>query len=221
MNNLFFPRIFHRIWLGKKSMPGEFVEYGNTWLKHHPNWQMWLWNDHNIIPLQNQQVYGTASSVVQKVDIARYEILYNFGGIYIDCDFECLRNIEDLLVGVEAFAASESKGIISNGIMGCKPGHQIFKLLIDNLPCSINDHRHEHITEQVGPGYVTRLIGNRKDLMVFGPELFYPYLWTEKHRKGEFFPNAYAVHHWAGSWLQPTALPPKKVKFRGRTRIRP
>jgi hypothetical protein len=34
--------------------------------------------------------------------------------------------------------------------------------------------------------------------------LFYPYDWTELHRRGETFPDAYAVHHWSSKWFKPS-----------------
>lgn len=196
---MLIPRIFHRIWLGGEAMPDEFVEYGRTWLIHHPDWEMCLWNEDNMIALQNQKIYDSTNNLAQKVDIARYEIIYQYGGVYLDCDFECLKNIEDLITGVEAFSASESLGIISIGIMGCVPLNPIFKLIIDGLPYSF--HKYAEINYQTGPYYITRILGNKNDFVVFRPEYFYPYLWNEKHRKDEKFPDAYAVHHWAGSWL--------------------
>ncbi|MEA1961698.1 MAG: glycosyltransferase [Bacillota bacterium] len=166
-------------------MPKEFIDYGKTWLKHHPNWEMQLWNEDNMIPLQNQKIFDVTSNLAQKTDIARYEIIHRYGGVYLDCDFECLKNIENLISGLKAFSASESPGIISIGIMGCVPSHPIFKLLIDGLADSF--YNNAYVNHQTGPYYITRMLGNRKDFAVFGPALFYPYLWNEKHRKGEQF----------------------------------
>jgi hypothetical protein len=38
------------------------------------------------------------------------------------------------------------------------------------------------------------------DLVVFGPERFYPYSHNEPERAGGPFPDAYAIHRWAHSW---------------------
>lgn len=181
-------------------MPKEFVEYGETWLKHHPDWEMKLWTDENMINLKNQKAYDNASQLAQKADIARYEILYQFGGVYIDCDFECVKNIEPLLKGINAFAASEDDYHISIGIMGAIPESRFFKLLVDNIERWMDFKRAEAICVQTGPGFATALLRNDKDFKVFEKEKFYPYYFTEKYRKGEFFEGAYAIHHWAASW---------------------
>ena len=42
------------------------------------------------------------------------------------------------------------------------------------------------------------------DVTLLGPESFYPYHYTEKHRRTEDHganPATFGAHHWAGSWL--------------------
>jgi mannosyltransferase OCH1-like enzyme len=34
----------------------------------------------------------------KKTDILRFEILYQFGGLHKDTDFECLKPIDDLII---------------------------------------------------------------------------------------------------------------------------
>ena len=47
-------------------------------------------------------------------DIARLDILYNYGGLYIDTDVEIIKNLDDLL-GNEAFTGVEKWGNINMG----------------------------------------------------------------------------------------------------------
>ena len=42
------PRIFHQIWVGPDPLPDEFAAYGQTWLDHHPGWELKLWTDENF-----------------------------------------------------------------------------------------------------------------------------------------------------------------------------
>lgn len=201
MSDIKIPRIFHRIWVGKKEMPEEFKYYEETWAKLHPDWEIKLWTDENMIPLKNQKEYDNAKTPALKSDIARLEVLYKYGGIYIDCDFECLKNLEPLLDNVKAFAAWQDKCTINSAIMGCTPGHPVFKKLVYCATANINKHRNEIITCQAGPVYITRFLKLAKGVKIFPKEIFYPYYFNEKHRKNDVFPEAYAVHHWAGSWL--------------------
>lgn len=201
---LLIPKIFHRTWFGNKPMPKEYIKYGDSWIDKHPDWKMKLWTDENIIELFNQKEFEKTEDPVLRSDIARYELIYRFGGVYIDCDFECLKNIEDLITGIQAFSSYEAyevPGLICGGICGCTQGHPAFKALIDNMAESIKGNKHLPINHQAGPHYHTRIIGKRNDVVIFPPKIFYPYYYTEMHRKNEDFPEAYAIHHWARSWL--------------------
>ena len=113
---LLIPKVFHRIWLGG-PLPDEYVAFGESFQRCHPQWQMILWDETNLPPLRNQQAFAAATSLAQKADIARYELLYRQGGIYLDTDFECRKSLEPLLDGVRSFAATEDERWISIGIM--------------------------------------------------------------------------------------------------------
>ncbi|MDF2614695.1 MAG: hypothetical protein K0S71_2481 [Clostridia bacterium] len=201
MEEFLIPKIIHRIWVGNKKIPEEFIAYAQTWRKYHPDWEMKLWTDENMIPLKNQAYYDNAKELAKKADIARYELLYQFGGIYIDCDVECLKNIEPLLSGIEAFAGAEDDYYITNAIMGCTVHNPIMKCIIENIPVSIQKNSALEINYQTGPIFITELLKGAPQFKVFEKDTFYPYHWTEKYRKGEKFEKAYAVHHWAASWI--------------------
>jgi FkbM family methyltransferase len=188
-------------------MPQEFVEFGESWRRHHPDWQLILWTEANLPRLRNQAHFDAATSLAQKADIARYELLFEHGGVYLDCDFECLRPIDPLLEGVTCFSATEDERWISIGIMGATPKHPLFEAVVAEIPASLAQG-HAKINEQTGPLLLTRVVTRRKmtsgrdEMHVFAPKLFYPYSYGERRlRRHEKFPEAFAVHHWAGSWV--------------------
>jgi mannosyltransferase OCH1-like enzyme len=196
-------------------MPPEFEELGASWAHHHPEWEMRLWRPSDLPALRNQALYDAATSFAQKSDIARYEILLRFGGVYVDTDFECLRSFEDLLGGVEAFIGTEDGRYLTNALMGAVPGHPLLEKIVGAIPASIGRGGGLPTNHTTGPHLVTGLVGDdstlQESVRVFESELFYPYLYNETYRRDEHFPEAYAVHHWAGSWLSETAanIPPR------------
>jgi mannosyltransferase OCH1-like enzyme len=129
--------------------------------------------------------------------------MYRYGGVYLDIDFECLKNVEELLTDIECFTACEEIGTVSCGIFGAHPSHQVFKIAMELLPQRMEDESLWQ-SQQTGPGLFAAAIDQfgRDKVVLFGPELFYPYHWKEKHRRNEEFPDAYAVHHWYGSWVE-------------------
>ena len=99
-------------------MPDEFARFGQTWLEQHPGWTMRQWGDDNLPPLRNQVLFDEVESFSAKSDVLRYELLWLYGGVYIDTDFECLRSIEPLLEKVQVFASFETDWSVNGALMG-------------------------------------------------------------------------------------------------------
>jgi inositol phosphorylceramide mannosyltransferase catalytic subunit len=127
----------------------------------------------------------------------RYRILERHGGVYADTDFECLRPLDPILRGVEAFAAYTLPGMAATGIMGCVAGHSAFRRAANLSLITVGTGPQPVPT---GPQFFTHVLADFPEVTVFPRELFFPYLWDEPHRRHERFEDAYAVHHWALSW---------------------
>jgi mannosyltransferase OCH1-like enzyme len=167
------PKIIHQIWVGPKEISDDLKTYMLTWQKLHQGWEYRLWQDGDdegtvkcltdngetlIHKILNFDSYHSTDIWAQKADILRYELLYCYGGLMIDCDFECLQPIDRLLQGseyiplgqqiprqqyVDAFIAYEAPNAINNAILGSVPCHPFFKMLVLALPASMEDHKHE------------------------------------------------------------------------------
>lgn len=195
------PRLFHRIWLGDQLMPEEYKQFGEIWQTLHPNWEMILWMDDTLPPLKNTWAYNTSSSLAARSNIVRYEIVLRYGGIYVDTDFECLKNLEPLLEGVKCFVALQSDDFANNAIIGSVPGHPFLRDLVDSLEENVRLIPDEDpAVTQSGPYFLTKVLHRHPEVTIFPTHLFYPYEWHERWRRYEKFPEAYAVHHWSMTW---------------------
>jgi hypothetical protein len=204
---LLIPRVFHQIWLGGPP-PEKVHRFGATWMRLHPGWEMRLWHDGNVPDLRNGRLFEAAAAPAQKADILRYELLLDHGGVYLDSDFECFRNLEPLLAGVRAFCGREDPVRVANGLIGCVPGHPLLAAVVAALPDSVAWLPGRGPNEQTGPDLLTRVLLEQEALgaesaTVFGPEVFYPYHWSELDRADEEFPEAYAAHRWSGRLWRP------------------
>lgn len=215
------PRILHRVWPGEDEIPEEYDGYWASWKRNHPGWQAITWRPADYLPLRNQREYDDATSYAQRADIARYEILHRHGGVYVDTDFECLRPFDELIDGLEGFAGLEDEEFLCISLMGARPRHPFIDQLIAMVPHSIASQPGLPANQQTGPWLATRVF--REGASVFVPPLFktfpsrffYPYRYDEAYRRNETFPDAYAVHHWAGSWLgnRSQQRPPQCVRI--------
>ena len=198
---MLIPRTFHWVWLGDSPMPDECRDWIAGWLEAHPGWTHRIWSEDNRPTLANEEAFLAAEVLAQRADILRYEVVLRHGGVYLDTDFECLRNIEELLHGVAAFTGEEEPGQLANGIFGAVPGHPWLRDLVDRLPASLTEHA--TIPEATGPGLITRVTEDHPDVTTFPAGIFYPYRAHEPSRAGGPFPEAFAVHRWHGTWVAP------------------
>jgi mannosyltransferase OCH1-like enzyme len=200
---MLIPKIFHQIWIGGNPLPSEFEFYRQTWKDLHPDWEFMVWTDDNLPDeLINQQSFDEAEGIVCKVDLLKLEVIYKYGGIFIDSDFECYKNIEKLIENLDVFSAGEKEGIIGNAIMGATPKHPVFLKIINAAPQSIKENVEFGPNIKTGPIFMTKIL-NFSEIHVFGPAYFFPIPPTTKEsiRQSDKYPGAYAIHHWAGSWV--------------------
>ena len=126
-----------------------------------------------------------------------FEILYKYGGVYTDTDFECLRSIEPLLEGVDIFCSYSHPDRLNNAIMGSVPGHP---LLLEGIRAMRPRETFGPIDKSAtGPFFVTELFLGRPEITLFPPEHFYP-------RSPAAAKTAYAIHHEAKGWKSPGEL---------------
>lgn len=110
------PKIIHQIWIGDKAEPP--MQWIETWSKdfveQNPGYIHVLWRDEDLkgIDMQNRDLYDAEPTLPGKADIARYEILRRYGGIYVDADIVWLGkrmpNAEQQLASRDERAAFDS-----------------------------------------------------------------------------------------------------------------
>lgn len=198
-------------------MPEDYIEWGQSWLIHHPNWKMKLWTEENLPPSRFPELVKKCKWAAQQADLYRYEVVSKFGGVYVDCDFECLANIESIIDEKEFFSAFECDDMnhpnaINNAFFGSVPNHPMLDSILDEIPRVFD--REEWVT--AGPMLLTRIVKQRQNGVlknIFPRKMFYPYLWDELHRKKGPFPGSYAAHHWGSSVMGRVLVKEKVVEM--------
>lgn len=223
MAEVLLPKVFHQIWLGDKPLPDHFKRWADAWVSMNPGWRMEWWTDERMPPLINKSEFEQAEKMAAKSDILRYELLAQFGGIYLDSDMQPLRPIGELLGGVNAFYGDERPDTPCNAIIGSVAGDPFYKAVVAALPESWRGAG--DIVDKTGPRFLKRVIeqvfgadrvvehdvcirrrsrirqkSGPGQLWFYDWRLFYPYYYTEEHRSGDNFPEAYGAHHWTASW---------------------
>lgn len=148
-------------------MPEEYREFGRSLVRHHLGWEHILWTEAELagLEMRNRALYDAAEyeaptdTLRWRVDIARLEILHRYGGIYVDCDTECLRPLDPLL-GHRMFLpeSPNDRRYVANAVMGAEPGHPFLGVLLRNLAHNAKVHRGERLVDTVGGKYITRMV---------------------------------------------------------------
>jgi len=208
------PKKLHQIWLGS-SFPEKYKAFQQSWIKNHPDWEYYLWTEETLaaVPMRNKDLYKAARNYGEKSDIARYEILYLYGGLYIDTDFECLKPFDifnrcyDFYIGIQPLDTNSVQ--LGIGLIGARPGSELLNTIIEGL--QTNKHIMQ-IIAKTGPIYASRIFCDTaltcsECVCAFPPTFFYPRGYTQsfENRTTWLKPESYAIHHWEGSWLLPTA----------------
>lgn len=219
------PKIIHHIWLGS-PLPEKCRILRETWIKNHPDWKFVLWTDAEIAQfgLENKDIYDASSNWGEKSDIARYEIVHRYGGLYVDTDYESVKPMDvlhhclDFYTGIYANNGSgkSSNMTMGMGLIGARAGHPILRAAIDGLkgtPSTKNTNT-SGILARTGPYYWTRIViatAGRENLrdVVLPPMFVYPtpisargHSLEDQHKN--FFTNStFANHVWHMSWIVP------------------
>ena len=207
-------KLMHFIWVGPNEIPTIYYHYMESWINKHPEWTFCFWHDNNLPKLVNQKYYDEACAYAMKADILRYELLYFLGGVYVDCDFICCKNIDELIAPYDAFSGYESDKYIAIGLMGFKRGNPLLLDIIKEIPIRIiqNSYTQEYtIPEMTGPILFTEIWNkhiqnqnnkNKYKYHAFHPKYFYSYTFDDKHnnRKYKIKDDTYAIHMWGYSW---------------------
>lgn len=127
------PRKLHYCWFGKGKKSELEKRCIDSWHKFCPDYEMTEWNEDNYDI--NRYAYMQEAYSVGKwafvSDVARLDIVYEQGGIYLDTDVEILRNIDELLKN-NAFMAFHGKRVSTGLGFGAKRGTEELRLLLED-----------------------------------------------------------------------------------------
>lgn len=194
------PKVIHYVWLGG-GLPPLQKACVESWSRLCPEYEIKRWDESNIPKnelvdkLIGEKNYAFAS------DYLRLWIMFNLGGIYLDCDVELIRGLDSLL-RYRAFLVEESDGRVTNGVCGAEPGVDFFSKCIEIM----NFHFMDKNVVIYSPEVTTKAIqvGFGDGVEILPSKYFYPYNPYAREIKNFMFSDVenetLGVHHWAKSW---------------------
>src|SRR5205085_756740 len=113
---------------GSNPIPGDYEAYWSAWQRQHPDCEFITWTDADIARLElSKPALDRFSSNISRADLARYEILYKFGGLYLDCDIMPHNHFSpsELCSQLTVCNETETLEYCSIGFIGAPAGHPI------------------------------------------------------------------------------------------------
>lgn len=216
------PKKIHQIWFG--DMPESHKRLIPKIIEKHPDWEYKLWGEKDLdnYPMINKDMFKLISNVGAKSDIARYEILYNEGGVYLDSDFEMVGSFDEL-IDTDFFTGvgHSNEPMVFNGLIGSIKNSLILENLLYNLKEKF-DFNNEVIKEDpmhlTGPYFFSKIffdyVNNNKNenIVVLPTPYFYPLPATERFKIRNRFDElknfiysfntekTICIHLWYNSW---------------------
>ncbi len=136
------PKIIHHIWVGPKPVPELYLKYAAQCRAIHPEWEYKLWREvdlakENFDPKYMDLFEKFENRYSGKKDVIESQILYKYGGVVMDMDFQCIKPLDDLHYKYDFYAGLEpgvkwsNVPVMTNAVIGSRPGNKLFLEVLD------------------------------------------------------------------------------------------
>ena len=211
-NKPIIPKVIHYCWFGDNPIPLQFKKYMESWRKFCPDYEIVEWNESNYDVKQNRYMYEAyqAKKWGFVPDYARLDIIYKYGGVYLDTDVELIKPIDRFLCDT-GFCGMELVGVVALGLFfGAAAGHELIREWMDvyNSVSFITEDGTENLTPS--PIYQTDILTKNgmfrenimqkiRNMTIYPTDVFCP---INGGALFEYFTkNTHAIHHYAATWF--------------------
>lgn len=205
------PKIIHYCWFGGSDLPEDVEECIASWKKYCPDYQIIRWDESNYD--YNQYRFSREAYESRKwafvSDVARLDVVFHYGGIYLDTDVELVKPL-DCLLSEPAYMGFEQGRSVATGLgFGAEKGNSLIKENLDAYQTMSFVKDNGELNLIACPRITTEILERhglvRKDemqklngLTVFPTSYFAPMILADG--SAELKPETISIHHFAASW---------------------
>lgn len=230
------PKVIHYIWFGGNPLSPLAEKCLASWRRYMPNYEIKRWDEANFDVYAcdyTSEAYEHGKWAFVS-DYARFQILYQEGGVYLDTDVELIKPLDDIIeqgpyMGFETDPAPGVDGTPAPGLglaanpglgLAASPGLGLYKTIIDS-------YKGDHFVKPNGVLDQTTVVVRTTDILrglgmqeVFGiqqvagvslypKEYFCPQDFLTKETI--ITENTHSIHHYDASWAGPATRFKHKV----------
>ena len=222
------PKILHHVWLGNQQMPQNLQRCIQTCYNIQQGWKHMFWTDGNLPDMNYfKEEYDIDNNYARKSDLVRIMALYQYGGVYLDTDVECIKPIDNLLKGYKFIVATEAgtpgkfepnKEHINNAVIASTKLNKVLTELMVQIKANYKridtegKHPLQYVANLAGPPVFNKMsneIRKYKHAKIYEYEYFYPLhyqdrtsvdTWKIPSNKKTLDKKTHTIHHFAASW---------------------
>jgi len=153
------------------EVPKGMYESINSWLNINPEYEHYFFNEEDRVDFIEKNFDSRVLNAYLKLipgafraDLWRCCILYIKGGVYIDSDMICLKNLSELISDIDTFITCRddpmSSKFLANGFIASIPKHPFLKKQIDNIVDNVENLRIRYYLDISGPGLLGKSVND-------------------------------------------------------------
>ena len=193
------------------------------WKRLMPDYTFMCWDestfDYTQYPASRYGYEAKKYALVS--DVCRYNVLAQYGGIYLDTDIEIIRPVDSFL-SCKAFMGFESRDRVGTAVIGAEANMPFLQTLLDIYKYR-SFRKHDGSPDlKTNVEMITSVFidnGFKKDgkkqtvndVMIYPQSSFYPntvgMIFKRKPR------NSYTIHHYSGSWIEHKAPESEQIRL--------
>lgn len=128
-----------------------------TWKKHNKDFEFMDWDDDpgtmaEFIKQNYPEYYETFISInlkIIQIDYFRYFILHKFGGVYVDMDMYCFKQLPEDLLHREFSIKDGGKQKFENSLMASVPANKFLEALFNQVQINIKKYPTQDYGERI------------------------------------------------------------------------
>jgi hypothetical protein len=139
-----FPKVIFQTWKSKISIPFNYAHWSESFRRINPDFEYFLWDDFDNRGFIKEYypwflpVYDAYPREIYRADAVRYFFLYQFGGLYVDMDTECLKPLAPFFRSGDVWLGRmgtdpDFAHSVPNAIMASRPRQEFWLLAIHFL----------------------------------------------------------------------------------------
>lgn len=215
------PKIIHYTWFSGEPIPDHLEKCMDSWKRYAPDFEIKQWNadNYNISKFPYMQQAYEQRKWGYIADVARLDILYQFGGIYMDTDVELVKRPDELLYQT-AFCGFEKWGVVNmGGCSGAVSGSPMIKKMLDYRKNEPFIRADGSLNLEPSGAYETQPLVDAglqisgktqviEDMTVYASDFFHPYDYMSGETR--MTEHTCSVHHFYGAWLDESVRQQRK-----------